>query len=193
MSRVLLIAEAANPEWVSVPLIGWSLARAIAERTPAHLVTQIRNREALLRAGLEEGRDFTAIDSERFAAPLYKLSDLLRGGKGVGWTTVAALSALSYYYFESLTWKLFGSALKRGEFSLVHRITPVSPTTPSLLAARCARISTPFILGPLNGGVPWPRQFEAERRREREWLSYVRWAYKLLPGSASTLKNCAAI
>jgi len=166
--RVLLIAEAANPEWVSVPLIGWALSNAIARVCEAHLVTHVRNRNAIVRAGLVEGRDFTAIDSERVAAPIYRLASLIRGGKGVGWTSVTALSALSYYYFEHLVWKQFGNAIRRHEYDIVHRITPLSPTTPSILARRCAATSTAFVLGPLNGGVPWPKQFDAARRRERD-------------------------
>lgn len=190
---VLLIAEAANPEWVSVPLIGWSLARALARQTPVHLVTQVRNRAAILRAGLIEGRDFTAVDSEAFARPLHKLSGLLRGGRGVGWTTVSAISTLSYYYFEHLVWRMFGDAIRRGDFRLVHRITPLSPTTPSTLARRCRKAGVPFVLGPLNGGVAWPSEFAAARRKEREWLSYLRGAYKLLPAHRSTLSESAAI
>jgi len=190
---VLLIAEACNPEWTSVPLVGWSHARAIAELTDAHLVTQVRNRESILRAGLVEGRDFTAIDSQAVAKWVYRLAMLLRGGGGKGWTISTALSSLSYYYFEYLVWERFGRRISDGEFDIVHRLAPLSPTIPSLLASHCRQADVPFVLGPLNGGVPWPKGFDGARREEREWLSYVRPIYTLLPGYRSTRRDAAAI
>src|SRR5215212_5240977 len=98
--RPLLIAEAANPEWVSVPLEGWSHARAIMARPgiEGHLVTQVRNEGAIRRAGLGDER-FTAIDSERVARRAHRLASLVRGGSGKGWTAVTALEALTYPYF----------------------------------------------------------------------------------------------
>src|ERR1700730_4904112 len=136
--RVLLLAEAANPEWASVPLIGWSLSRSLAEITHAHLVTHIRNREALTRSGMVEGRDFTVINNELTARPLWKLAERLRGGAGKGWTTAAAFSSLAYYSFELGVWRQFGRRIKAKEFDLVHRITPLSPTSQSLIAGSLA-------------------------------------------------------
>jgi glycosyltransferase involved in cell wall biosynthesis len=191
--RVLILAEAANPEWASVPLIGWSLSTAIARHTRAHVVTQVRNRAALERVGLRHGADFTALDSEAIARPLWRLGKLLGARDGRSWTTSLALSAIAHYEFERQIWHVFGAAIRAGEFDIVHRVTPLSPTVPSLLARRCARAGTPFVVGPLNGGVPWPAQFLATLRAEREWLHYVRGAYRLLPGARGMRRAAAAI
>ena len=175
-----------------MPLEGWSHSQAIASLVDVHLVTQVRNRESILRSGLDPSR-FTSIDSEAVARLVWRLGKVIRGGAGKGWTTITALSAVSYRNFEHLVWKAYGPRLRRGEFDLVHRITPLSPTIPSLFAAKCTKAAVPFIIGPLNGGVPWPKAFDSARRREREWLSYVRSAHKLLPGYRSTRRDASAI
>lgn len=191
--RVLLIAELCNPDWVSVPLEGWSLYHALAEVADVHLVTHVRNRENILKQGVQEGSQFTALDSTPVEKPLDKVGEVLRGKTGVGWTTATALSALPYYYFEEVLWRRFGPRIEAGEFDLVHRYTPISPTTPSTLAARCKKAGVPFVMGPLNGGLPWPKGFGGARRREKEWLSYIRDVYKLMPFYKSTRENASAI
>jgi alpha-maltose-1-phosphate synthase len=190
--RVLIIAELANPDWVSVPLEGWSHWRALSQLVDGHLVTRLRNRENIVKAG-EASERTTFIDTAVLETPIYRLGDLLSGGKGGGRTTFTALTTLTYYYFEHLVWLKLGSRIRNHEWDIVHRLTPLSPTQPSLLAAHCARHRIPFVLGPLNGGLPWPKGFGYARIEEREWLSYVREAYKLMPAYGATRRFASAI
>ncbi|MFY9343823.1 MAG: glycosyltransferase family 1 protein, partial [Planctomycetota bacterium] len=191
--KILLLAEAANPEWTSVPLVGFHQAAALRQVAAVHVVTQVRNRDALLRAGWKQGDDFTAIDSERVARPLHRLATIAGLGSGRAWSLSTGLASLAYLYFERLVWRRFGDRIAAREFAVVHRITPVSPATPSPLARRCARAGVPFVLGPLNGGVPWPRGFLAERWREGELWSALRGLRCLLPFARSTFRHAAAI
>ncbi len=191
--RVLQVAELCNPEWVSVPLEGWYHGRALAALTESHLVTQYFNAENVKKAGLRESADFTSLDTRAVLRPLQRVARLLRGPDHAGQTTQTAFDSLAYYYFEHLLWRRFGAAIRRREYDVVHRLTPLTPTAPSTIARRCHAAGVPFVVGPLNGGLPWPAGFDDVRRSEREWLSYVRGAYKLLPGYQATRSAAAAI
>jgi len=169
------------------------MASALRKTADIHLVTQKRNYDAIVRAGWLPDRDFTAIDSEAVAARMWGLTGRLRGSSGVAWTLVTAMSVPSYYWFEHLLWKRFAAEFRAGAWDIVHRVTPLSPTTPSILARRLRSLGIPFVVGPLNGGVPWPKEFDYARRQEKEWLSYVRDAYRLLPGYRSMRDSAAAI
>ena len=62
--RVLLFADHCNPEFSSEPLVGYNTCRSIAEQVDeAVVVTQIRNRDAIERAGVA-GAEVVYLDTE---------------------------------------------------------------------------------------------------------------------------------
>jgi glycosyltransferase involved in cell wall biosynthesis len=191
--RVLLLAEACNPAWPSVPLVGYNFARALARhpRLDVTLATQVRNADDLDGDVLTATARVEYIDTEWLARGMYKLATRLRGGKGLAWTIDTALSVPSYYVFEREVLRRFRSELTgTGGFDLVHRLTPLSPVTPSPLVSKIER---PMVIGPLNGGLPFPEEFEELRRNEREWLSRLRWMHKLLPSARSTYRGLSGL
>lgn len=187
--RTLLIAHDCNPDWPSLPVVGFKACRAIAEQVPAVVVTHVRNRPQIERDGMGKA-EVVYVSNEYLAWPMCRLSRLIRGGTSVAWTANIAFSYLPYLAFECEVWRRFRHDLRAGRFDIVHRVTPMSPTLPSPMASWSP---VPFVLGPLNGGLRWPAGFASELHREREWLTYVRGAHRLLPYYQSTYRKSAAI
>ena len=191
--RVLLLAEVANPEMVSVPLVAWSIAEALSHVADVHLVTHIRNRDAIARQGWAEGSAFVTIDTEALVQGLFRAARVLGASDERGWTIFQALAPIGCLAFERAVWKRYRPSLAAGAFDLVHRLTPMSPTTPSILGARLKALGVPMVVGPFNGGLPWPAQFTARMHQEREGLSRLRGAHRWLPGYRSTRRDAAAL
>jgi exopolysaccharide biosynthesis WecB/TagA/CpsF family protein len=190
--RVLVIAEACNPQWTSVPLVGYSVARALAEHPGLEVtvVTQIRNRKALEADPLSRLARVVFVDNEWVARPLSTLSTILRRGNDLSWTTDMAMGWPSYMVFEQEVFRKLRREFDEGAFDLIHRVTPLSPTMGSPLASM---VDVPMIVGPLNGGLPWPKDYPELRAKEREWLVPLRAAYKCLPYYRSTYGHLAGV
>ncbi len=188
--NVLLLAELCNPKWSSTPFFGYQIARAIATKVDrVTMVVQVRSQGSFTAEdiGVDE---LVFLDSEYVARPFWRLSSFLKKDDNKAMSVGVALSYPTNIAFEWEVWKHFRDRLRRGEFDLVHRVTPLSPTLVSPMAKWSP---VPFVLGPINGGLGWPRGFREELKREREWLTYVRKLHTFLPYYKSTFRKSAAI
>lgn len=187
--RVLVLAEVCNPEWPSLPIVGYKYAKALTRYADVTLVTHVRNRPAMEAAG-DMPASVHYIDTEWLAAPVHRLAHLLRGGDQVAWSVAAIMGYPSYLAFEFQAWRRFREQVWSGAFDLIHRITPMSPTTPSPIAKRAG---VPFVIGPLNGNLDWPQDYRAEMQREKERMRALRPLYKVMPYTRSTQAQAACI
>ncbi|WP_412565119.1 glycosyltransferase family 4 protein [Thalassobius sp. MITS945101] len=183
--RVLILAEQCNPDWPSLPIVGYKYARALAQVADVQVVTHVRNRNNIEAAG-DLGAPVDYIDTEWLAAPMHRFATWVRGGDEVAWSTNMILSYPPYVAFEKQAWHRWKSEVKAGDFDLIHRITPMSPTLPSAMVGKG---ELPFVIGPLNGNLDWPAAFAGEQKREKEKARSLRDLYKFLPYARRTQKR----
>jgi glycosyltransferase involved in cell wall biosynthesis len=168
--------------------VAYSLAKALAQRDDVDitLVSQVRSRKALESDPIAESVTLQFIDNEFVARPMFRLGNMLRRGSQLSLTTAMAASWPGYIIFERMVHQRFGGDLRAHSFDLVHRLSPLSPTLGSPLAKLS---NVPMLIGPLNGGLPWPADYPELRKREREWLAPVRGLYRWLPYYRSTYRH----
>ena len=188
--RVLLMAEECNPEWPSLPIVAYKYALELDKLCDVTVATHVRNTENIGKRAAD-GLDVRFIDNEWIASPMFRIARFIRGGEEVGFSTAMIFNYLPYLAFEHGVWRVFGRDIRAGRFDIVHRVTPMSPTLPSWIAHKLGKV--PFVIGPLNGNLDWPKEFLAEQAREKEKLRNLRDLYKYLPYARSTYDDADAV
>ncbi|MEO1621273.1 MAG: glycosyltransferase family 4 protein [Cyanobacteria bacterium J06632_3] len=195
--NVLLIVEQCNPERASVPLVGYNFYRSIAKLANVTLVTHSRNQPALNKA--HPNADIVYIQESKLAEQYYKLAAGLSSIRGkIIWPLRLTLAYPIYAEFDSQVNAQFRQAIAQGTYDIVHALTPIMPRYPVRVSSACANAShagaTPFILGPVNGGIPYPAGFRNIARREFSTLNFLRWLGRaLIPYYRQTYENAAYV
>ncbi len=188
--RILVLAPDANPESISVNLVSYRHAEALAQLHSVTLVGRSYHEEALRRAKAP----FQAIETisipwldRIFAWFLHWIFNYNFHSR--------ALTPFMYPFaiaFEWCAWRRVRTRINAGEFDIVLRLSPVNSVLPSAFPFFLRNYSIPFVIGPINGGLPWPKGF-GQADKQRAWIDNLRSLYRFMPFARSTYDKAAAI
>jgi glycosyltransferase involved in cell wall biosynthesis len=188
--RILVLAPDANPESISVNLVCYRHAEALAQLHEVTLVGRSWHEDALRRAQ----SPFHAIEAismpwlDRIFAWIVRR--IFRNN-----FHSRALTAFSYPFsiaFEWHAWRRMRTRILAGEFDIALRLSPIVSVLPSAFPFFVRNCSVPFIIGPINGGLPWPKGF-SQADNQKAWIDNLRNVYRFLPFARSTYRRAAAI
>lgn len=188
--RILVLAPDANPDSVCGPLIGYSQAQALARLHDVTLVIRSSHEEVIRRR-------LGALHSvEVIRMPWLERSyswSIRRIFKNNYNNQV--LQAFAYPFsvaFEWQAWRQMHARIEGGEVDIVLRLLPVTTVRPSPFAFFLRNGPVPFVIGPVNGGLPWPQGFR-QAKAQNGWICGLRNLYPFLPFAQSTYRRAAAV
>jgi glycosyltransferase involved in cell wall biosynthesis len=190
MLRVLVLAPGSNPDGTHAPLIGYSHGEALARLHTVTLVVR-RDDEKAVRRKQAHFRTIEIVSLpwlDRIHAWCFRW---IFRNKHYG----QLLTAFNYLFclaFEWRAWRQTRTRIMAGDFDVALRLLPISSVLPSPFAFFLRRGPIPFVIGPINGGLPWPKGFR-QANKEKEWISNLRSFYRFLPFARSTYRYAAAI
>jgi glycosyltransferase involved in cell wall biosynthesis len=188
--RILLLAPDANPESISVSLVCYRHAEALAQLHTVTLVGRSCNEEALRRTQ----SPFHAIEpiSIPWLDRIHAWSFRRIFKNNFHSRALTAFSYPLFIAFEWCTWRRMRTRIIAGEFDIVLRLSPVISVIPSAFPFFMRNCSVPFIIGPINGGLPWPQGF-SQADDQKAWIDSLRKLYRFVPFARSTYRRAAAI
>src|SRR4029077_2960800 len=180
--HILVLAPDGNPEKVSIPYVTYSHAAALAQLHDVTLVVQSSVENPVRRAKAP----FRSLEVVRMPWFEYIHAWSLRWIFKYNFAS-QALTAFGYPFalvFEWRAWRQLRRQILAGEFDVVLRIVPMTAVLPSPFAFFLRKGPIPFVIGPLNGGLPYVQGF-SQATGQKEWISNLRGLYRFLPFARS--------
>jgi glycosyltransferase involved in cell wall biosynthesis len=188
--KILALAPDANPESISTSLVCYKHAEALSRLHSVTLVTRLSNEDALRRA----------------KAPFNSIETISNGwlDRWVAWVLRAIFKndrhsrALTPFFYpmsiayERRAWKQMKARIKGGEFDVILRLSPINTVLPSAFSFFSRNSGVPMVLGPINGGLPWPKGF-SQINNQKKPIDRLRNLYRWMPFARSSYRRAAAI
>ena len=188
--RILLLSEQNNPDTTSVSLVGYLHSAALAEQHHVTLVTRDDTAPNIRR------RQMPFVDVVGFSLPwldaIFDWGFRVLFRSNYGSATLTGFKIPFYIAFEYKVWRHYKARIDAGEFDVVMRVTPVSSALPSYFAWALRKHRVPFVIGPLNGGLPWPKGYP-QAEKESEFSQKLRGFYNWMPFSRATFRHARAV
>jgi glycosyltransferase involved in cell wall biosynthesis len=185
--RILVLGQNCDPESVSISLVTFYHAAALAQLHDVTLVARSSVEGALRRVKAP----FRAIEVVRTPLSDRIWNWVLRWILKYNYDS-QALTAFRYPFsvaFEWRAWRQLRRRIRAGEFDVVLRLNPMSPALPSPFAFFLRNGSIPFVIGPLNGGLRSAPGFSQPDKKNFR----MRNLYRFMPFARSTYRHAAAI
>ena len=188
--RILVLAPDSNPEGISIPYVTYSHAAALAQLHEVTLVVRSTVEDPVRRAKAP----FRAIEVVRmpWLERIYAWSFRRIFRSNFASQAVTAFAYPFALAFEWRAWRQLRHRIFAGEFDVVLRLIPMTAVLPSPFAFFLRKGPVPFVIGPINGGLPFVKGF-SQADSQKEWISSLRGLYRFLPFARSTYHRAAAI
>jgi glycosyltransferase involved in cell wall biosynthesis len=188
--RILVLAPDSNPEQVSIPYVTYSHAAALAELHDVTLAIRSTVEDPVRRAKAQ----FRTIEVVRmpWLERIYAWCFRRIFKSNFASQAVTAFGYPFALAFEWRAWRQLRRRIFAGEFDIVLRIVPMTAVLPSPFAFFLRKGPIPFVIGPINGGLPFVKGF-SQADSQKEWISSLRGLYRFLPFARSTYRHAAAI
>ncbi len=170
--------------------MGYNLFQKLNNLVDATLVTHIINKPALEK--YPEYEKIFYLEESNLSKQYYKIVAKITANGRINWPLYNALSYPIYEEFNRQVYQKFQAKILNGDYDIVHAITPMMPRYPFKVVSVCQQ--TPFILGPVNGGIPFPPGFQETAKQEFAQFNFLRAVGRaLIPGYVETYKKADKI